>query len=153
MRGSTTFHPTYLFNIWNFQYVITVSIEPWYKLNYVSQRDSSVAKLLFGAIFKGIFSKMDEVKTEREVQETIQQIQKSIGVVLTTSIQYFTPFISCLLVITTYQLTFWWLSSTGISFSTQVIMSNYSFPTSWDSNFVFLKSNSGLKVLFYGVWF
>ena len=57
-----------------------------------------MAKLLFGAIFKGIFSKMDEVKTEREVQDTIQQIQKSIGVVLTTSIQYFTPFISCLLV-------------------------------------------------------
>jgi hypothetical protein len=41
---------------------------------------------------------MDEVKTEREVQETIQQIQKSISTVLTSSIQYFTPFISCLLV-------------------------------------------------------
>lgn len=51
----------------------------------------------------------------------------------------------------TYQPIFWWLSS--ISFSTQVIMSNFSFPTSWDSNFVFLKSNSGLKVLIYGVWF
>lgn len=31
--------------------------------------------------------------------------------------------------------------------------SNYSFPTSWDSNCVCLKSNSGLKVLIYGVWF
>ncbi|XP_056017774.1 DNA-dependent protein kinase catalytic subunit-like isoform X2 [Ostrea edulis] len=66
-------------------------------LQAVAHRDSTVAKLLFGAIFKGIFSKMDEVKTEREVQETIQQIQKSISTVLTSSIQYFTPFISCLL--------------------------------------------------------
>ncbi|XP_061175418.1 DNA-dependent protein kinase catalytic subunit-like [Saccostrea echinata] len=66
-------------------------------LQAVAHRDSTVAKLLFGAIFKGIFAKMDEVKTEREVQETIQEIQKSIGVVLTSSIQYFTPFISCLL--------------------------------------------------------
>ena len=65
---------------------------------FLLQRDSTIAKLLFGEVFKAIFNKMDEVKAEREIQSSIQQINTSIDTILSSSTNYFPPFISCVLV-------------------------------------------------------
>ena len=65
---------------------------------FLLQRDSTIAKLLFGELFKAIFNKMDEVKAEREIQSSIQQINTSIDTILSSSTNYFPPFISCVLV-------------------------------------------------------
>ncbi|KAL3877683.1 hypothetical protein ACJMK2_035352, partial [Sinanodonta woodiana] len=66
-------------------------------LQALAHRDNTVAKLLFGSIFKSIFQKMDEVKTDREIQDTINLINTSIDTILTRSNQYFPPFIACIL--------------------------------------------------------
>ncbi|CAG2250822.1 PRKDC [Mytilus edulis] len=63
----------------------------------IATRDSTVAKLLFSEVFKAIFNKMDEVKPEREIQESIKQINSSIDTILSSSTNYFPPFISCVL--------------------------------------------------------
>ena len=62
------------------------------------QRDSTIAKLLFGMVFKAIFDKMGDVKTERELEETVTQINTSLDNILSESTQYFPPFIGCVLV-------------------------------------------------------
>ena len=62
------------------------------------QRDSTIAKLLFGMVFKAIFDKMGDVKTERELEETVTQINTSMDNILSESTQYFPPFIGCILV-------------------------------------------------------
>ena len=62
------------------------------------QRDSTIAKLLFGMVFKAIFEKMGDVKTERELEETVDQINSSMDNILSTSTQYYSPFIGCILV-------------------------------------------------------
>ncbi|XP_076075287.1 DNA-dependent protein kinase catalytic subunit-like [Mytilus galloprovincialis] len=66
-------------------------------LQAIAHRDSTVAKLLFSEVFKAIFNKMDEVKPEREIQESIKQINSSIDTILSSSTNYFPPFISCVL--------------------------------------------------------
>ncbi|KAK3580733.1 hypothetical protein CHS0354_005741 [Potamilus streckersoni] len=66
-------------------------------LQALAHRDNTVAKLLFGSIFKSIFQKMDEVKTDREIQDTVNQINTSIDTILSGSNQYFPPFIGCVL--------------------------------------------------------
>ena len=67
-------------------------------LDLFFQRDSTVAKLLLSAIFQAIFANMDEVKTEREMGETIDQINKSLDNILSLSTKYYPPFIACVLV-------------------------------------------------------
>ncbi|XP_041364232.1 DNA-dependent protein kinase catalytic subunit-like [Gigantopelta aegis] len=66
-------------------------------LQAVAQRDSTVAKMLFSSMFKAIFAGMDGVKTDREIEEATQQINKSIESILTLSKQYFPPFIACIM--------------------------------------------------------
>ncbi|KAL5017908.1 hypothetical protein ScPMuIL_003630 [Solemya velum] len=66
-------------------------------LQALAHRDSTIAKLLFSAIFKAIFSEMDTVKTDREIQDMVAQINQSLDAILSGSIQYFPPFIGCVL--------------------------------------------------------
>ena len=49
-------------------------------------------------VFKAIFDKMGDVKTERELEETVTQINTSLDNILSESTQYFPPFIGCVLV-------------------------------------------------------
>ncbi|XP_052262779.1 DNA-dependent protein kinase catalytic subunit-like isoform X1 [Dreissena polymorpha] len=66
-------------------------------LQALAHRDSTVAKLLFSGIFEAIFAYRDEVKTEREVQEIVGQVNTSLDNVLTQSTVYYPPFIGCIL--------------------------------------------------------
>ncbi|XP_048248370.1 DNA-dependent protein kinase catalytic subunit-like [Haliotis rufescens] len=66
-------------------------------LQAVAHRDSTVAKLLFSSLFKAIFAKMDTVKTEREIEEMNEQINKSLDSIFSLSSQYFPPFLSCIM--------------------------------------------------------
>ena len=49
-------------------------------------------------VFKAIFDKMGDVKTEEELEKTITQINTSMDNILSESTQYFAPFIGCILV-------------------------------------------------------
>ncbi|XP_064600499.1 DNA-dependent protein kinase catalytic subunit-like [Liolophura sinensis] len=66
-------------------------------LQAVAQRNSAVAKLLFSSLFRAIFAEMDTVKTDREVTETVGQINHSLETMMTLSTQYYAPFISSIL--------------------------------------------------------
>lgn len=56
-----------------------------------------MAKLLFSAVFKSIHKEMDKVKTEREMEDVMTQINNSLSQMLSTSTQYFPPFMSCIM--------------------------------------------------------
>ena len=58
-----------------------------------------MARLLFSALFKAIFSLMDEEKTEREGQEITEKINNCFNEMLSSSTQYYQPFVACILVI------------------------------------------------------
>ena len=62
------------------------------------QRDSTVARLLFGAVFNSIFAQLEAVKTERECSDVCAQINSSLGEMLSSSTQYFAPFVGCVMV-------------------------------------------------------
>ncbi|GFR71491.1 DNA-dependent protein kinase catalytic subunit, partial [Elysia marginata] len=68
-------------------------------LQALANRDSTVANLLFRSLFRAIFSQMDQVKTEREIDELTQQINQSIETILSQSVLYYPPFIGCILTI------------------------------------------------------
>ena len=63
-----------------------------------SQRDSTVARLLFSAVFKAIHGEMENVKTEREMEDMRIQINSSLTQILSTSTQYYPPFMACIMV-------------------------------------------------------
>ncbi len=63
------------------------------------QCDSNIAKQLFLAIFQGIFSQMDESLTDTQADETFTDIQSALRNMMTSSLQYFPPFISCVQVV------------------------------------------------------
>ncbi|ESO96748.1 hypothetical protein LOTGIDRAFT_143667, partial [Lottia gigantea] len=66
-------------------------------LQALAHRDSTIAKLLFSSLFKAIYKKMDEVKTEREMEETIELINTSVETMFNTTSQYYPPFLSCIM--------------------------------------------------------
>ena len=66
---------------------------------YPPQRDNTIANLLFSSLFQAIFSQMDQVKTERQMEELTKQINQSMDAIFSQSVLYFPPFIGCILVI------------------------------------------------------
>ena len=62
------------------------------------QKDSLLARLLFSSVFKAIFAKIEEEKTEREAVEMTEKLRQSLNDMLQKSTQYFPPFIGCILV-------------------------------------------------------
>ena len=67
--------------------------------SFLLQCDSNIAKQLFLAIFQGIFSQMDESLTDTQADETFTDIQSALRNMMTSSLQYFPPFISCVQVV------------------------------------------------------
>ena len=55
-----------------------------------------MARLLFSSLFRGIFQEIEEIKTEREATTMIADINHHLNTMLSTSTQYYPPFISCL---------------------------------------------------------
>lgn len=80
------------------QYVWTKWNYLLWKLSPVLQRDSTIAKLLFSAVFEAIFAGRTEVKTERELDSVTEQINASLHNILYDSTLYYPPFIGCILV-------------------------------------------------------
>ncbi|XP_035828316.1 DNA-dependent protein kinase catalytic subunit [Aplysia californica] len=68
-----------------YQYIIA-------PLQALAHRDSTVASLLFSSLFQAIFRAMDQVKTEREMEELTAQINRSMESLLAQSTHYFPPF-------------------------------------------------------------
>ncbi|GFO12453.1 DNA-dependent protein kinase catalytic subunit [Plakobranchus ocellatus] len=68
-------------------------------LQALANRDNTIANLLFSSLFQAIFSEMDQVKTERQIEELTDQINKSIEAIFSQSVLYFPPFIGCILTI------------------------------------------------------
>eukprot|EP00106_Octopus_bimaculoides_P010915 XP_014778357.1 PREDICTED: DNA-dependent protein kinase catalytic subunit-like [Octopus bimaculoides] len=66
-------------------------------LQVVALRDSTVARLLFNSLFKGIFADAEKEKRDEDMETSIQLIQNSISIMLKASEQHFPPFISCML--------------------------------------------------------
>ncbi|KAK2178224.1 hypothetical protein NP493_553g02014 [Ridgeia piscesae] len=66
-------------------------------LQALAQRDSPLARLLFSSVFKAIFAKIEEEKTEREAQDMTDTLRHSLNNMLEQSTQYFPPFIGCVL--------------------------------------------------------
>ena len=58
------------------------------------QCDNSFAKQLFTALFRGIFSQMDEKLTEPEATSTTKEIQEALNQMMEFSTVFFPPFIS-----------------------------------------------------------
>ena len=69
-----------------------------YFCSWFVQRDSKVASLLFSSLFEAIFRAMDQVKTEREIEEVTAQINTSVEVLLSQSTHYFPPFMASIFV-------------------------------------------------------
>ncbi|XP_074649158.1 DNA-dependent protein kinase catalytic subunit-like [Tubulanus polymorphus] len=65
-------------------------------LQALAQKDGVLAKILFSAIFKGIFAEIENVKTEREAAETVECINKYLNDMLANSTQYSPHFIGCI---------------------------------------------------------
>ncbi|XP_028413162.1 DNA-dependent protein kinase catalytic subunit-like [Dendronephthya gigantea] len=65
-------------------------------LQALAQCDSYIAKQLFSGIFRGIFSQIDENVTDTQADEIFRDIQDALNNMITSSTQYFPPFISCI---------------------------------------------------------
>ncbi len=61
------------------------------------QKDSSVARILFGSVFKAIFAEIEGAKTEREARETIEKIAQGLNKMLRDSVHFFPAFVACVL--------------------------------------------------------
>ena len=66
---------------------------------YSLQRDATMARLLFSSLFRGIFSEIEKIKTEREAAAMVTDINRHVNTMLSTSTQFYPPFISCVQVI------------------------------------------------------
>ncbi|XP_072042849.1 DNA-dependent protein kinase catalytic subunit-like [Amphiura filiformis] len=64
-------------------------------LQALAQRDASLARLLFTALFNGIFAEIEETKTEREAAKLVKDINQHLNVMMSSSTQFYPPFISC----------------------------------------------------------
>ncbi|CAL1543153.1 unnamed protein product [Lymnaea stagnalis] len=75
-----------------YQYIIA-------PLQALAHHDSTIARLLFSSLFQAIFHDMDKVKTEREIEELVKQINSSIETILRDSVHYFPPFMGAIMTI------------------------------------------------------
>ena len=62
-------------------------------LQALADKDSHMARLLFVAIFRAIYSGIDESLVEASAEETHKTLQEQLNAVLDMSVQYFPPFI------------------------------------------------------------
>ena len=62
------------------------------------QTDSVVARLLFSSLLSALLQKIDSALTTKDAAETLKRISACIGNMLTTTTQFYAPFIACLLV-------------------------------------------------------
>ena len=60
------------------------------------KRDASLARLLFSALFSGIFAKIEEEKTDREAAKLISDINQHLNAMISSSTQFHPPFVSCI---------------------------------------------------------
>ncbi|XP_076445486.1 DNA-dependent protein kinase catalytic subunit-like [Babylonia areolata] len=74
----------------NYSYIIA-------PLQALAHRDSTVARLLFSAVFKAIYREMDKVKTEREMEDVRGHVSSSLNHMLSNSTQYYPPFVACVM--------------------------------------------------------
>ncbi|XP_022778667.1 DNA-dependent protein kinase catalytic subunit-like isoform X5 [Stylophora pistillata] len=63
-------------------------------LQALAQCDNTFAKQLFSALFRGIFSKIDEKLPEREAASVTSDLRSAMNHMLSSSTQFFPPFIS-----------------------------------------------------------
>ncbi|KAK7005038.1 DNA-dependent protein kinase catalytic subunit, partial [Biomphalaria glabrata] len=75
-----------------YQYIIA-------PLQALAHRDSTVARLLFSSLFQAIFCEMDNLKTQTQIEQLVQQINDSISHILRESLYYFPPFLASILTI------------------------------------------------------
>lgn len=61
---------------------------------FLLQCDSSFAKLLFSALFQGVFSQIEEKMSEREAVAVTSDIKSAVNTMVASSTQFFPPFIS-----------------------------------------------------------
>ncbi|CAH1795603.1 unnamed protein product [Owenia fusiformis] len=66
-------------------------------LQALAMRDSTLAKLLFSNLFQAIYDAIEHQKTEREAGILNEQIETSLNNMISTSIQYYPPFIGCVM--------------------------------------------------------
>lgn len=62
-------------------------------LQVLAQRDSHMARLLFVAVFRAVYSGIDESLVEADAEGTRKALQEQLNAVLGISLQYFPPFI------------------------------------------------------------
>ncbi|XP_036089192.1 DNA-dependent protein kinase catalytic subunit [Rousettus aegyptiacus] len=65
-------------------------------LQAVAQRDSIIAKQLFGSLFSGIIKEMDKYKTMSEKNNITQKLLQDFNLFLNTTFSFFPPFVSCI---------------------------------------------------------
>ncbi|XP_048576196.1 DNA-dependent protein kinase catalytic subunit isoform X3 [Nematostella vectensis] len=65
-------------------------------LQAVAQCDSTLAKQLFSVLVQAILSQMDEKLTEQDAEKTVTDIQGALDNIMTSSTQFYPPFISCI---------------------------------------------------------
>jgi DNA-dependent protein kinase catalytic subunit len=65
-------------------------------LQALAQRDNRMARLLFVAVFQGVYSGIDESLVEASAEETHKTLQEQLNAVLDMSVQYFPPFIGAI---------------------------------------------------------
>ncbi|XP_027045855.1 DNA-dependent protein kinase catalytic subunit-like [Pocillopora damicornis] len=63
-------------------------------LQALAQCDNTFAKQLFSALFRGVFSKIDEKLPEREAASVTSDLKSAMNHMLSSSTQFFPPFIS-----------------------------------------------------------
>ena len=60
-----------------------------------------IARLLFSSLLSSLLGKVDSELTKKDAAEMMKKINSSLSNMLTTSTQFYAPFIACLLVCTT----------------------------------------------------
>jgi len=70
----------------------------YYFSSCYSQKDSTVSRLLLSSIFTAIYAELNKVKTESEFMDVNRRIVNSLNKMLSTTSQFFAPFINCVLV-------------------------------------------------------
>ena len=79
---------------------LTLKREFWNKLwcifTLLTQRDSSLARILFASLFKSVFAEVDHVLTDREAESTKRAVRDGLNAVMEASTQFYPPFIGSL---------------------------------------------------------
>ena len=76
------------------------------------QCDSTFAKHLFSTLFRGVFSQVEEKLSEREAVSVTSDIMSAVNNMVSSSTQFFPPFISSVQVCSLYS----WISKYSVNF-------------------------------------